>query len=170
MLGSKRTLCAACALLLAGCEAKVGNSAGNAADENGQVSAEGKAEEGKVTVKAPGLELSLAIPMEITGKADHQGRLLHPDAAVSGVYVAGGEGGEGEVELRFHADAPPETVAAWYRDPARADDFTLSSFGREGDAFVAAGEEKKDGQRFRLRLGPGEAGGTDGRLAIRDRG
>ena len=170
MTGSKMTMAAAAALLLAACEAKIGESAGNAADENGQVSAEGKAEEGKVAIKAPGLELSLSIPKEMTGQADHEGRLLYPGAAVSGVYVAGGSGGDGEVELRFRTDAEPEAVAAWYQDPARARDFTLSSSGREGNAFVAAGEEKKDKQSFRLRLVPREGGGTDGRLAIRDRG
>lgn len=170
MRGSRVTIAAA-ALLLAACEAKIGDAAGNAADENGQASAEGKAEEGKVAVKAPGFELSLNIPKEMTGQADHQGKLLYPDATVSGVYVAGGSGGEGgEVELRFRSDAAPETVAAWYRDQARASDFTLSSFGREGEAFVGAGQEKKDGQGFRLRLEPRQSGGTDGRLVIRDRG
>ena len=161
---------AAAAVLTGGCEAKIGNDAGPAGDANGQASAEGRAEEGQVAIKAPGLDLSVSIPMEVTGQGDVEGKLLYPGAAPTGVYIAGGEGGNGEVEIRFRSGDAPEKVAAWYRDPARAADFELQSSGQEGSDFVASGTQKEDGQSFRLRLAPHAEGGTDGRLVIRDRG
>ena len=160
----------AAAILAAGCEAKIGNDAGPAGDGNGQASAEGKAKEGQVAIKAPGLDLSVSIPMEATGRGQHDGKLLYPGATPTGVYIAGGEGGEGEVEIRFRAGDAPEKVAAWYRDPARGPDFTLENPRQEGADFVASGTQKEDGQSFRLRLAPRAGGGTDGRLVVRDLG
>lgn len=161
---------AAAAVLLGACEAKVGEEAGrDALDANGLASAEGKAEEGKVAIRAPGFELTFDMPAAKIEKSDHSDAPIYPGSTLTGVYVAGAHGeGEDEVELRFRSDADPATVAAWYRDPARTGDFTLSSAGRQGADFVAEGKDDKD--RFRVRLSPRSGGGTDGRLAIRNRG
>ena len=161
---------AAAAVVTAGCDAKIGNDAGPAGDANGQASADGKAKEGQVAIKAPGLDLSVSIPMEVTGQGEHDGKLLYPGATPTGVYIAGGEDGNGEVEIRFRSGDTPAKVAAWYRDPARAPDFELGDAKQEGSDFVASGTQKEDGQSFRLRLAPHAQGGTDGRLVIRDRG
>ncbi len=161
---------AAWLVLLGGCEAKVGPSADNAsADGNAQVSAEGKSEDGKVRIDTPGFDLTINIPKEAmrTGRADSDSGPLYPGASIGGVHVAGGaEGGEGEVELRFTSPDAPEKVAAWYRDPARADRFSLTADGREGNGFVLAGTEKDGGDHFKVRLAPASGGGTDGRLMV----
>ena len=162
----------AAAALLGGCDAKVGNEAGrDALDANGQASAEGKSEEGKFAIRAPGFELTLDMPIEKVEKSDHSGAPIYPGSTLTGIYVAGTQGeGEDEVELRFRSDGDPATVAAWYRDPARAGDFTLSSAGREDADFVAEGQLKADKDRFKVRLSPRSGGGTDGRLVLRGRG
>ena len=156
------------AALLCGCEAKVGPAGGNAA-ANGPVSAQGKAEEGSVAFNAPGFNFKLKVPLE-QADTDNEGKILYPGARVTGLYIAAhpdSKGGPaGEVELRFASPDPPDRVAAWYRDPARAANFTLSSETKDGAAFVMAGTKKGEGDGFRLRLEP-KASGTDGRLVIR---
>jgi hypothetical protein len=154
--------------LACGCEAKVGTR-GNEA--SGPPSAEGKAEEGKIAFSAPGLDVRLSIPLDET-TTRNEGKILYPGTRVTGMYIAAHPdsktGSDGEVELRFATPDPPEKVAAWYRDPARAGDFTLRSDGRDGAASIMSGVEKKDGDGFRLRLEP-KGAGTDGRLILRDR-
>jgi hypothetical protein len=59
-------------------------------------------------------------------------------------------------------------VVAWYRDPARADHFTLESARREGDSVVLAGTGRRDRDRFTLRLAS-RGNGTEGRLLLADR-
>jgi len=167
-------------LLLAACEAKLdpdGLDPDNAAGAAGgnSITAEGKAEQGKISFKAPGFDFSLDVP---GGLSRHTGvnkdsKILYPDAAISGMYIAAGgreSGGQDEVEIRFTSPDPPGKVAAWYRDPARGDGFTISSAATEDDETIIAGAEKGDGDSFRLRLKPGAGGGTDGRLMLRDRG
>jgi hypothetical protein len=160
----------ATACLVCGCEAKIGNSA-NATDSNGQASAEGKAKEGQVALSVPGFDLKLNIPLD-RAKTDSDDKILYPGSTVTGMYIAAHPrektGSDGEVELRFASPDPPERVAGWYRDPARAADFALSSDGKEGSAFVMAGTRKDDDGGFRLRLEP-KGNGTDGRILLRDK-
>ena len=61
-------------------------------------------------------------------------------------------------------------MVAWYRDPARADDFTIASASRKGGVITLAGAQKDDGDPFDLSLSPRNGGGTDGRLNLRERG
>jgi hypothetical protein len=166
----KSLLLAAAACLAWGCEAKIGNNA-NEASANGQASAEGKAKEGQVALSAPGFDIKLNIPLDRAPPPPPH-KILYPGSNVTGLYIAAHpkakSGSDGEVELRFASSDPPETVAAWYRDPARAADFALSSDGKEGAAFVMAGTRKDDEGGFRLRLEP-KSGGTDGRILFRDK-
>jgi hypothetical protein len=172
MNGSNYLTALAAAALLCGCDAKIGK------DEEGNqaaapVSAEGKAEEGKLAIKAPGFDLSVDIPKGMTdrAKADQDSKLLYPGATVSGLYVAGGDNGQGsEVELRFNSADAPDKIAAWYKDPARAGDFKLGSSAQEGGGYALSGTEAEGKQDFKLRLTPKGGGGTDGRLTLRDRG
>jgi hypothetical protein len=171
MATSRLTAAAAALVLLSGCEAKVGPAADNMAETNGAAaSAEGKAEAGKFTLDTPGFDLSFNIPVN-TAKTGKDSRLLYPESTVTGLFIAAGpkapDGSDGEVELRFRSDDAPDRVAAWYRDAARADQFRIDSSGQEGSEIRLAGTEKEDGQSFRIRLGPGAGGGTDGRLTIR---
>jgi hypothetical protein len=157
------------AALVCGCEAKIGPADGNAS--NGQASAEGKAEEGSVAFDAPGFNFKLKIPLD-RARTDNEGKILYPGSTVTGLYIAAHpdskSGSDGELELRFASPDAPDKVAAWYRDPARAENFTLSSDGRDGNGIVMAGTQKEDGDGFKLRLEP-KATGTDGRLTIRDK-
>jgi hypothetical protein len=164
-------ICAA-QLALVSCDAKIGGNESGGAAANSQGSAEGKAEEGKIALKAPGFDISIAVPKQTTerAKSDHDSDLLYPGSAISGMYVAAGEGsGKGEVELRFTSADPPEKVAAWYRDPARQANFSVGEAKRNGSDILVEGREKGDGQTFKLRLGARDGGGTDGRLTVRDK-
>jgi hypothetical protein len=118
----------------------------------------------------PGFDVKMDVPLD-KAEADNEGKLLYPGSKVTGLYIAAhpdaASNSDGEVELRFATPDPPDKVAAWYRDPARAPNFSLSSDGKEGAVFVLAGEEKGDKQSFRLRL-EAEGAGTDGRLVVRD--
>ncbi|HEV2866083.1 MAG TPA: hypothetical protein VGX37_06175 [Allosphingosinicella sp.] len=156
-------------VLLAGCDARFGNDAAPVADN---ATAAGRAEEGRLTVEAPGLNLSINIPESVRANArvDEDG-LLYPGASLAGMHVQGRPGAEahghdeGEVELRFTTADPPQRVVAWYRDPARNDQLTVQSARRQGSAFVLSGTGRDEG-RFTVTLTPGAGGGTEGRLLL----
>jgi hypothetical protein len=175
MTGLKWAAGAATAALLCGCDMKLGGDDEDKADaaaSSAPASAEGKAEDGKFAIKAPGFDLSVDLPKGMTDRAkvDQDGRLLYPGSKISGLYVAGGASGEGgEVELRFNSADPPERIAAWYKDPARAADFKLDKAAEKDGGYALSGREAEGKQDFKLRLAP-KAGGTDGRLTLRDRG
>ncbi|HEX9932526.1 MAG TPA: hypothetical protein VGB08_06740 [Allosphingosinicella sp.] len=147
-------------------------AAAHAAD-HGKAGAAGKAEEGRLSIKAPGVDIAIAVPDAMRGRAgvDANSEVLPPGAQVSGVHVQGDGGdrtqGRDSVELRFVAAEPVDRVAAWYRDPARREHFTIGEARREGAAVVLAGTNA-DGAPISVRLTPRE-GGTDGRLVLVDR-
>lgn len=159
------------ALVLTACEARFGNNV----EPSGNGSAENKAEEGQVSINAPGVQMKINIPEGLRHEAsihDDNG-LIYPGSTMSGMHVEGGRDGEqgkseGEVELRFASTDGPETVAHWYQDPARARDFTISSATRDGAAYVFAGTKKDGDGRFRVHLAPRQGGGTDGRVLLSD--
>jgi hypothetical protein len=137
----------------------------------GAASAEGQAEEGKISVKAPGLDLAISLPRELTGEArtGRDSKVLYPNATLAGMAIAAGESGKGgdtDVEMRFKTADPPEQVAAWYRDPARREGFRLTGEAREKGEFVFAGVQRRDRHPFQVRIGAGGGGGTDGRLRV----
>ncbi|HEY0043377.1 MAG TPA: hypothetical protein VGB62_02400 [Allosphingosinicella sp.] len=164
--------------LLAACGEKQegegsGNGAGNgAAAANAQVSAEGKSEEGKLTIKAPGFDVALSIPAGMAKKtrAQNDSKVIYPGSRIGGIYVAAGENGGSEVEMRFATDAAPDQVAAWYRDPARKEGFALEGLKREGAGYVVTGTQTRDKHNFRAQLSPAGGGGTEGRVLIRHDG
>lgn len=160
-------LAAVAALALAACEARFGNDAG---PSNG--SAEGKSTEGELSVSANGFEMKIRIPEGLRREADirDDSGVIYPGSRMSGVHVEGGRDGDarGEVELRFTTADAPETVGRWYRDPARAADFTVARAAREGEALVISGTRKDDEGTFRIHLTPRAGGGTDGRAVLTD--
>lgn len=170
-----RTIALFGALALGACDAKIGR--GDAETGNAvAASAEGKAEDGKISVKAPGLDLSFSVPKGIADKVqvDTDSELLYPGATMRGVHVSQGSRGdsgegESEAEIRFTSPDAPEKVAAWYRDAARAGDFTLAPADREGNGATISGTTRDRGD-FRLHLAPASGGGTAGRLIVRDKG
>ncbi len=163
-------LAAAAALALTACEARFGN---DAAPGNG--SAAGKAEEGRLSISAPGFDMKISIPEGLRREAgiDDDSGVIYPNSSFSGIHVEGGRDGaagrsEGEVELRFGSADAPDLVARWYQDPARAGDFAVATATREGAAFVIAGTTAGDDGRFQVRLSPRQGGGTDGRVVLSD--
>ena len=169
----------AAALTLAACEAKIGkDDADNAPAAKGaptDVSAEGKAKEGQFSIDAPGFALKFDIPEGIADHADVESDsdVLYPGAELSGMHIQAGDDAKGRdsgsVELRFTSVDAPGRVAAWYRDPARAKDLTVSAARREGDGFVIEGKDD-EGDPFKVIIGQGANGGTDGRLVLSDKG
>lgn len=164
---------AAAALALTACEARFGNDATAAAASNG--SAAGKAEEGRLSISAPGFDMKINIPEGLRREAgiDDDSGVIYPNSSFSGIHVEGGRDGaagrsDGEVELRFTSADGPDLVARWYRDPARAGDFAVATANREGAAVVIAGTTTRNNGRFRVRLAPRPGGGTDGRVVLSD--
>ena len=168
-------LCTALAAAAALCACDGRRDEGENVAGNGQVSAEGKAEEGKVSLKIPGIDMSLALPKGVSfdARAERDSKLIYPEATLRGLAVAAGPGsdksGDSEVEIRFSSPEPVDKVVAWYRDPARAEGFRLERAVQEGDSWTVTGVQKRDSHGFRLRLSPRDGGGTDGRLAVRHR-
>jgi len=171
----KAKLIGLCAVLtlIAGCDR--GGDQGNHS-ANASATAEGKAEEGSVTVKAPGVDISVRIPEGLRDRmaTGANSAMLPSGVQIRGVHVQGnrqegGSGGDGSVELNFASDQPPEQLARWYRDPARAAQFSIGTDAREGAAFVLGGTTRENGGRFTVRLAPRQGGGTDGRLILADR-
>ena len=138
------------ALALSGCGADGDNESANAAN----AARPSRTENGQLTVRAQGVDLKINLPPPIRRMAEDDD-LLPPRAHSR-------RGGEGR---RFHSDDPPETVAAWYRDPARASRFSISGATREGNAIVLAGSPRGGGA-LSVRLAPAEGGGTDGTVQV----
>ncbi len=139
---------------------------------NQPVSAEGRAKEGTISVKAPGVDISISVPKEITGeaKAGQDSKVVYPGATLGGMAIAAAgkdnQGGDTDVEVRFQTADPPAKVAAWYRDPARVEGFRLTSDQRGGPGYVFTGIEQHDEHPFKVSFGPGAGGGTEGRLSV----
>src|SRR5687768_5354480 len=80
-------LVAAASLAAAACDARFGNDAAPVADN---ATAENRAEEGRVTIEAPGFNMSIAIPEGMRDQvgADEEG-LLYPGSHFGGIHVQG---------------------------------------------------------------------------------
>ena len=172
---NRPSLCTAfaAAALLWACDGQVRPEEPDNPVTDNQVSAEGKAEEGKISLKMPGVDMSISLPKGVAdeARAERDSKLLYPGATLRGMAIAAGPGsdksGDSEVEIRFSTPDAPDKVAAWYRDPARADGFDLDRAAKQGDSWEVTGVQKRDEHRFKLRLTPRPAGGTDGRLTVR---
>lgn len=174
---NRRTLCTAFAAAASLCACDGGDRSeapANAATDS-HVSAEGKAEEGKISLKMPGVDMTLSLPKGVAdeARAERDSKLLYPGATLRGMAIAAGPGsdksGDSEVEIRFSTPDALDKVVAWYRDPARTDGFQLQSAARDGDAWLLTGVQKRDEHHFKLRLSPRPGGGADGRLTVRHR-
>lgn len=170
MTRTKLLAAVAAIALLGACEARFGN---DAAPVDANATAENRAEEGRLTVEAPGFNLQMDIPQSILADAemDTDGPLFYPGATFGGIHVQGNRdsGGEDQVELRFTTGDDLARVAAWYRDPARRAEFAIATDNRDGEAIVLTGTRGHDTDRFTLRLAPRASGGTEARLLLTDR-
>jgi hypothetical protein len=174
---SRPSLCTAlaAAALLCACDSKGHPDEADNESANGHVSAEGRAEEGKISLKMPGVDMTLSLPKGVAdeARAERDSKLLYPGSILRGMAIAAGpdsdKSGDSEVEIRFSTPDPVDKVAAWYRDPARAGGFQLQRAAKEGDAWLVTGVQKRDEHDFKLRLSPRPGEGTNGRLTVRHR-
>lgn len=172
MMMSKCVPAIAALTLLTACEARFGNDAG---EVSVNATAAGRAEEGRLTVEAPGFNMQINIPEGIRTRAemDDENGLIYPGSTFGGIHVQGGLEGpagerDGEVELRFSTGDAADRVVAWYRDPARGEDIRIASAERQGNAFVISGTGR-DGERFNLNITPRAGGGSEARMVLQDR-
>jgi hypothetical protein len=178
MTGTRLLLVLGAACALAACEARIGkedrktDTAASGDSAGGE--SEAKAEEGQLSIDTPGFQMKLNIPEAMAERAnvDSDSGILYPGATLSGMHVEARDRASGRsmVELRFTTGDAPGKVAQWYRDPARASDFSVASANQSGDVIRLSGAEKGDGDPFDLSLRPRSGGGTDGQLRLRDRG
>ena len=113
-----------------------------------------RTENGQITARVQGVDLKVNLPPPIRRMTEDDD-YLPPRARAE-------RGGDSR---RFHSDDPPETVAAWYRDPARAGRLSIVTVERQGPAFLLAGTVRGGGG-LRIRLFPGQRGGTDGTILV----
>jgi hypothetical protein len=163
---------AALILLAAACDVNVGDTPGKA-PQSAEAPAPGKAEEGRFSIKAPGFDMKVNIPEGLSRHANMEAdnNVLPPNAQLSGMHVeagADGKKGGGGAELRFTSADDVAKVASWYRDPARAKEFTIAAAKREGQAVAMTGTQQDGNGSFDLRLTPKAGGGTDGTLMLRE--
>lgn len=166
--------CVPAALLcLCACHVDRGHGADSDVVDNGQtVSAEGRAKAGTISVKAPGVDMSISVPKELSGEAKvgKDSKVLYPGSTLGGMAIAAADkdnqGGDTDVEVRFQTADSPEKVARWYRDPVRAEGFRLTSDRRDGQSYVFTGIEQHEQHPFKVSFGPGSGGGTEGRLRV----
>ena len=160
---------------LGGCGPKDRSDEGDDKGSSGHFSAEGKAEEGKISLKMPGVDMTLSLPKGVAdeARAERDSKLLYPGAILRGMAIAAGPDSgkvnDSEVEIRFSTPDPVDKVAAWYRDPARARGFQLESAAKDGEAWLVTGVQKRDDHAFKLRLTPRRGEGTNGQLTVRHR-
>ncbi len=164
--------------LLSGCDVKENEKPAdrvNAGAQTAQAPAEGKAEDGRISIKGPGFDLKVNVPEGVGSSGNSENELLYPGSKLSGMHIeaegaTGNANARGGIELRFTSSDPLEKVAAWYGDPARQDRFAVESAAREGGALVIRGSQKGNGDAFMLRLVPAGGGGTLGRMSLTGRG
>jgi hypothetical protein len=174
---NRSSLCTAlvAAALLGACDSTIRPEEPDNVVANEQVSAEGKSEEGKISLKMPGVDMTLSLPKGVAdeARAERDSKLLYPGSTLRGMAIAAGpdsdKSGDSEVEIRFSTPDPLDKVAAWYRDPARADGFQLERAAKDGDSWLVTGVQKRDEHRFKLRLSPRSGEGTNGQLTVRHR-
>lgn len=175
MTRSSLSIAFAAAALLSACDGEVRPEEPDNPVANSQVSAEGKAEEGKISLKMPGVDMTISLPKGVAdeARAERDSKLLYPGAILRGMAIAAGpdsdRSGDSEVEIRFSTPDPVDKVADWYRDPGRAEGFQLEQAAKEGDSWVVTGVQKRDEHGFKLRLSPRAGEGTNGQLTIRHR-
>lgn len=163
---------AAALTLLAACEMKIGKDDKEQPGAQQTASAEGRSEDGTISIDAPGFDMKLNIPDALRAQVGTDGDVLYPGSKLAGLHVQandGGGSGEDSVELRFTTADTPAKVAAWYRDPNQAKELTITSAQQQGQGYRIVGTSKGDGDPFTLTLTPAAGGGTEGRILLQDR-
>lgn len=168
---TSRLLCLPLALLalLSACEGRIGSDA-ERSGSNASATAGGKAEDGQITLKAPGVDLAIDVPDSIRNMAqvDPDSRLLPPGANLGGIHIQGDAGSGGGVEIRFTTPQAPPALVQWYQDAARTADFVVDAVRQEGAQAVISGHMSTgEGGPFTVRVAPAPGGGgSEARLLL----
>jgi hypothetical protein len=147
-------------LLLAGCVAAcnvqarhdTGNGDGNVAISGG--------EDGKLSFDLPFAKGEVKLPQGSmrNGEFDIDGVKMFPGGHITGFAVIAADKGT-DVDIAFHAPAPPDKVRAYF----------LDEFGKKGIEASASGDAvtgtSKDGSRFEIHVQP-NGGGSQGSVKI----
>ncbi len=158
------------ALLLGGCEVSVKRDGEAKADA--PAPAQSAARDGEISIDTPGFDMKLDIPAALRSEISGDSDIIYPGSQVNGLNVtANQDGGKGrsQVQMRFTSPDAPDKVAAWYRDPARAETLTGVSVRQEGAGFRISGTGKDGGDPFDLSLSPASGGGTQAQLNLQNR-
>lgn len=156
------------ALLLAGCEMKVGR---DGEEKTGETAAPSAARDGEISIDTPGFDMKLDIPDAVRSQISGDNDVIYPGSKIDGLNVTAREGagqGKSQVQIRFSSADSPIKVAEWYRDPARAAELTGVSVQQDGAGFQISGAAKSGGDPFDLRLSAAPGGGTQAQLTLRD--
>src|SRR4051812_10807056 len=67
-----------------------------AARANQHITAEGKAEEGKISLKGPGVDLTFEVPKGLRGapRADRNNKIFYPESTIGGAALVGSQGAD----------------------------------------------------------------------------
>lgn len=147
-------------------------AANQMAAEQRAAGAEGKAEEGRLSIKAPGIDIAINVPDAVRDRAhaNVESDFLPPGSRASGIHVQGDGGnravGRDSVEIRFISPQPPAEAAAWYNDAARRAKFTIARSERQGAEMVLTGTTAQ-GAPLTVHLAA-RGTGSDGRLVLVD--
>lgn len=136
-------------------------------ESGGKVKAGVDGATGGVTIDAPGIKASIALPkIQLDANdVDIGGVKLYPGSKVTGMNVTANDRAHsgGQVRIAFDAPAGAATVKDWFgrEMTKKAFKFSVSAAGLSGAT--------SDGDAFSLDLKPGAAGHTSGMLNVDDR-
>jgi hypothetical protein len=158
---------AATAALTVSCEADIAKVENGVEPEN-KSGESGDAQEGKLSIDAPGFEMKIDLPklreyadVQASGESD----ILYPGSQLGAMHIDA-QNEQGRVDLRFTSPDGIDKVAGWYSDPARSKDFEIGASRRDGAAYLIEGKDKDGDGRFQLRLEAAQGGGTAGQLLL----
>lgn len=159
----KALLLAAATLALSACNTEIGD--GDGADVN--VSAEGRSEDNRMSISAPGFNMKIDLPESVRREAnlDSDDALFYPGAKLAGMHIQANDGGG--VELRFTTPDAIEKVRAWYEDAARTE-FRIGNAEGVGATVRLSGIAGDNEAPFDLTLSP-DGTGTEGVLSLSER-
>ncbi|HEX8444501.1 MAG TPA: hypothetical protein VF631_12735 [Allosphingosinicella sp.] len=158
------------ALLLAGCEVSVKRE--GEAKAEGAAPAQSAARDGEISIDTPGFDMKLDIPAALRSQISGDSDIIYPGSQVNGLNVTADQDngkGRSQVQMRFTSADAPAKVAAWYRDPTRAETLAGVSVQQEGPGFRIKGTGKDGGDPFDLRLSAAPGGGTQAELNLQNR-
>lgn len=159
-----RTLLALPLAALAACGGGEDGSGTSISIKGGDGEASIKADkDGRVAIKAPGVEGSLKLPKFDLGAENFEidGLKLYPGSTIASLNVDGNQRGEGKgVRIQFDSPAPADQVRTWFHEQMQAAGFTVAAKGSQLSGKTSGGSD------FALKLDPAGASKSQGTLTV----